>query len=94
MAGKVADRTFPVACPLPDCKKAIGAAEAGLVLSPEEQATLGQVGHREHWRGGWLAGWLVGKSMWKRDDPCACMHCQVLTSRRCYPCQQSRFYAT
>lgn len=76
MAGKVADRTFPVACPLPDCKKSIGAAEAGLVLSPEEQATLGQVG-----QGGASAG--GGEGVVDRGAEWdARMHCQVLNSCR------------
>jgi hypothetical protein len=44
VSGKVADRIFPIACPLPDCAKLLGAAECGLVLSREEQGTLGQVG--------------------------------------------------
>ncbi|PSC68928.1 E3 ubiquitin-ligase RNF144A-like [Micractinium conductrix] len=43
VAGKIQDRTFPIACPLPDCKQPIGAAECGLVLTPEEQGTLGQM---------------------------------------------------
>ncbi|KAI3429704.1 hypothetical protein D9Q98_005789 [Chlorella vulgaris] len=42
IAGKVADRTFPL-CPLPDCKSAISAAECALVLTEEEQATLGKM---------------------------------------------------
>lgn len=33
-----------VPCPLPDCKAPISAAECGLVLTPEEAATLGKVG--------------------------------------------------
>lgn len=32
-----------VPCPLPDCKAPISAAECGLVLTPEEAATLGKV---------------------------------------------------
>lgn len=44
ISGKVADRAFPVPCPLPDCKQPISAAECGLVLTAEEMAALGQVG--------------------------------------------------
>ncbi|KAL4421593.1 hypothetical protein ABPG75_010884 [Micractinium tetrahymenae] len=43
ISGKVADRAFPVACPLPDCKKLISAAECGLVLTGEEMTALGQM---------------------------------------------------
>lgn len=43
VSGKVGDRVYPIPCPLPDCKAPISAAECGLVLTPEEQVTLGKV---------------------------------------------------
>lgn len=43
ISGKVTDRVFPIPCPLPDCKMPVSAAECGLVLTAEEQVTLGKV---------------------------------------------------
>ncbi|GAB4823734.1 hypothetical protein N2152v2_010780 [Parachlorella kessleri] len=40
---KVADRAFPVGCPLPGCGGAITTAECNLVLTREEQEVLGKL---------------------------------------------------
>lgn len=63
----MADRAFPVPCPLPDCKQPISAAECGLVLTAEEMAALGQVG----WAGPWGA-WPQSRRVLRCHCACVC----------------------
>lgn len=73
ISGKVADRAFPVPCPLPDCKQPISAAECGLVLTAEEMAALGQVG--------WWATPVGEAGQASTASQCA-RRCSLLADRR------------
>lgn len=52
VSGKVEERVFPIACPIPSCKAPVATAECNLVLTPEEQDVLGKVGPGQGGGGG------------------------------------------